>query len=199
MSKDIVKKGYDRIAGIYQTERDQFKSQAYLEKLAKLLPSPAIVLDVGCGTGLPVDRFLVERGYRVIGIDISEEMLQMAKKNVPGATYELKDMLNIRAEEYQVDAVVSFYAVFHTPRETHARLFSVLHSLLRPNGLLLVTLGSKEWEGEESDFFGVPMWWSQNSPEANRKSLEEAKFEILLDEIDTSGSERHSVIMARKQ
>lgn len=62
-------------------------------------------------------------------------------------------------------------------------------------GLILVTMGSGEWEGTEEDFHGSKMWWSHYGAEKNKEIVKNAGFEILLDEIDTSGNERHLFIL----
>ncbi len=65
-------------------------------------------------------------------------------------------------------------------------------------GLLLITMASSEWEGEE-DFHGAPMWWSHYGAEKNRKLVESAGFEVLFDEIDAEGDERHQLLLARRR
>lgn len=101
-------------------------------------------------------------------------------------------------EKYLNDLVISFYAIFHTPRETHGEILKKIKSFLKTNGLLLITMGSSEWEGKEDNFFGGEMSWSHYGKEKNRQLVEEAGFEILLDEIDESGEEKHQVILAKK-
>lgn len=197
MAGSIVKDGYDKAAEAYLQERNQFESDHYLDVLAPLLKPRAAVLDLGCGAGMPVDRYLVDRGFRVTGLDISEKQVELARAHVPEAIFAVADMLGLRAGEYQVDAVVSFYAIFHLPRESHGSLFRTIKTFLGPGGYLLVTMGASEWEGAESDFYGVTMWWSHYGPDENRAIIRRAGFEILLDEIDESGGERHQVILAR--
>ncbi len=199
MDYNIVRDGYDRIADNYAKQRDQFKNSIYLEKLADLLKPGATILDIGCGSGLPVDRFLVRKGYEVIGIDLSEKQIELARQNVPEASYQVKDMVDLRHGEYQVDAVVSFYAIFHTPREQHRELFARIHSFLSEHGLVLVTMGAGEWEDTEDDFHGTPMFWSHYGPEKNRQIVEDAGFEVLLDEIDPGSGEHHQILLARKR
>jgi len=67
---EIVRRGYDAAAERYAAGRDHH-DLAHLRRLAELLPAPATVLDIGCGSGRPVDAFLVEQGYEVIGINLS--------------------------------------------------------------------------------------------------------------------------------
>lgn len=103
----------------------------------------------------------------------------------------------MKENEFEVEAVVSFYTIFHIPRKKHQKLFKIINSFLRTSGLLLVTMGASDWEGIE-DFYKTQMYWSHHGPEKNRKIIEEAGFEIIFDKIDTSGGEKHQIILARK-
>ena len=79
----IVRKGYDGIAREYHASRSRFDHGKELQEFAGLLPVNARVADVGCGAGVPVVKFLVESGFDVVGIDFSENMLRLARENVP--------------------------------------------------------------------------------------------------------------------
>jgi cyclopropane fatty-acyl-phospholipid synthase-like methyltransferase len=197
MSKDMVRKGYDRIAQKYMGVRDQYVNNRYLLNFNSRLKPGSLVLDLGCGAGKPIDRFLVNRGHKIIGVDISRKQIKLAKRNVPEARYVVKDISSLRKEEYRVDAVISFYTILHISRETHQELFYIINSFLPEGGLILVTMGSSEWEGIQ-DFYGVEMYWSHYGPEKNREIIEKAGFEIILDEIDASRIDKHQVIMAKK-
>ncbi len=197
MNTDLVRDGYNLAAGTYAAQRDHFKNLPYLQRLLDLLPTGAAILDLGCGSGVPVDAFLVEHGFTVTGIDVAEQQIELARQQVPRATYLVQDMAALEPGAFQVDAVVSFYAIFHIPREAHADLFRTLRSFLPEQGLLLVTMGSDDWEGTDEDFHGVKMAWSHYAPKTNRRIIEVAGYEVVLDEIDTSGDERHQIVMAR--
>jgi cyclopropane fatty-acyl-phospholipid synthase-like methyltransferase len=191
-----VKAGYNQAAEKYSSVfRDQFKNEKHLEWLTTSLKPGAKVLDVGCGAGKPIDEYLVKQGIKVTGIDISEAQIELAKKNVPEAAYEVKDMSQLRANEFEVDAVVSFYALFHIPREEHGQIIKKFHSFLKKGGYLLITLGVNNWEGCE-EFCGVTMYWSHYGKEQNLELVKESGFKILRAEVDTSGGEEHLVVFA---
>ena len=198
MSNNLVKQGYNKIAEKYSASRDQFSNMKYLERLVELLRPGATILDIGCGSGVPVDKFLVEKGFKVKGIDFSEKQIKLAKQNVPQASFEVKDMMELINGEYQVDAVVSFYAISHTPREGHQDLFKMINSFLPKGGCILITMGSSDWEGTEEDFHGVKMWWSHYAADKTIQIVKNAGFKIILSEIDNSGAERHLIILAEK-
>lgn len=197
MSSDLVKKGNEKADDNYAPNRDQFKSIKYLEKFIKLVEKRRTVLDIGCGTGKPVDAFLVKNGYAVNGIDISEQMIELAKKNVPQAFYEVQGISDLKEGEYCVDGIVSFYAILHTPREQYQELFEKFVSFMPNGGALLVTLSAGEREGPEDDFHGVKIFWSHYAAEKNKEMVENAGFKIVLNGADTSNRERHQVIIAK--
>ena len=193
-----VKAGYNKAAKNYSTEfRDQFKSEKHLARLVEVLKPQSQILDVGCGAGKPIDSYLVEKGMNVMGIDISEAQIELAKSYVPKASYEVRDMSELTNGEYQVDAVVSFYAIFHTPKENHSELLKRFKSFLKSGGYLLITMGANDWEGKEDNFCGSEMYWSHYGAEKNKELIEESGFEIVFSEVDDAGGEKHLVVLAK--
>lgn len=199
MSNNFVRKQYNKVAENYLSGRDQFKNNKYLEKLNSFLSPGSHILDIGCGAGIPIDSFFIQKGHRVTGIDISEKQIELAKKNVPQGNFEVKDMSLLEEREYSVDAVVSFYAIFHTKREQHSDILKKINSFIKKDGYLLITMGASDWEGRESNFFGGDMEWSHYGVEKNIQIVIDANFEVIFSEIDTSGNERHLIIFARKK
>lgn len=197
MGNDFVKRSYNKAAKDYAAGRDQSENIVHLEILNKLLPHNSSILDIGCGAGKPVDSYLVIKGHKVIGIDISERMIELAKQNVPQADFRVEDMSDFKAEEFRVDAVVSFYAIFHTPRESHKDILRKINSFLRKGGYILITMGVDDWEGEEENFYGVNMRWSHYDAKANIGLVENAGFKILKEEIITTDA-KQQIIFAQK-
>jgi SAM-dependent methyltransferase len=111
-----------------------------LDRLLALTPPAPKILDFGCGTGLPVDKYLADRGADLTGIDISPKHVALAKGNLPSASYSEGDILYAVLPEGSFDGIVSFYAIFHIPRSEHEALFTRINQLLKPNGLFLATV-----------------------------------------------------------
>jgi SAM-dependent methyltransferase len=197
MKSSLVRDGYDRIARIYLENRGRLKSGKYIQQLLKYLPKQASILDLGCGAGVPVDDVLLKAGHSVIGIDISPEQIRLARKNCPRGEFLVGDISALKEREYSVDAVIAFYAIFHVPRETQGRLLKTIATYLPKKGLLLITMGDREFEGEH-ELHGVKMWSSQFSTAKNRALVEAAGFSVITDEIDNSGGERHQIVLAEK-
>jgi len=195
----IVETGYDKVAEEFLKTRDKYvKDIFYLEKLNILLEPNSLILDLGCGAGEPIDKFFINKGHKVVGIDISEKQVARAKKNVPQAEFLVGDISKLKTGEYHVNAVVSFYVSFHIPRTRHYELLQKINSFLPRGGYLLATMGSRNISSRIVTFWGVKMYWSQYEPAVNRKIIKQAGFKILLDEIDTSSGEKHQMILAQK-
>ncbi len=92
---EIVKTGYDKIAGLYLKEREKFENWKELQEFCSKLPSNAKILDVGCGTGIPIASYLIQNGFEVVGIDLSSEMVTVARQNLPGTTIVKMNMAEI--------------------------------------------------------------------------------------------------------
>lgn len=197
MSNDSVKNSYDLISQKYSATRDTFISLPYLEEYVSHLEPGDAILDVGCGAGIPVDDYLVKKGFGVTGIDISDKQIDVARHNVPQALFEVKDMTTFRDYEYCVNGIVSFYAIFHTPREQHANLFKKFATFMPKGGILFVTMGAGDNPGAEEEFHSVPLFYSFYPPEKNVQLIESAGFTIINNEIDASGGEKHQIILAK--
>ena len=200
MTTDLVREGYNQIAAQYVERRDQASSVPYLERLDRLLGPNSLVLDLGCGAGLPVDRWLVDRGHRVVGLDFSDAMLALAQRNVPKARYELRDVATLASGEYRVDAVVSFFALIHIDRRIHHDVLTRIRSWLPKGGAMLITTGFSHWEGRE-DFYGVEMAWSHFDRETNCRLIEESGFSIIFEDLHRGNSpgddDWHPIFLAR--
>ena len=77
---DLVRRGYDQVAEPYLDARDQWKSIPYLGRLLARLRPGSRILDVGCGSGIPIDSYLTEKGHEVIGIDISPRQVELGRR-----------------------------------------------------------------------------------------------------------------------
>ena len=98
------------------------------------------ILNLGCGSGRH-DRELVMRGYSVTGIDISEEMLMVARNAAEGhrlLKYQHGDIRYIRLEE-KFDVVVSLFHVmsYQTSNDDLLGSFRTAHEHLKPGGLFV--------------------------------------------------------------
>jgi 2-polyprenyl-3-methyl-5-hydroxy-6-metoxy-1,4-benzoquinol methylase len=205
--KATVESGYDQMAEQYLATKDPEDPLALraLEDLASLLPSRAAVLDLGCGAGVPVTRWLADRGFAVTGVDVSAKQLELARTYIPDGTFIKADMTEVDFGSESFDALVAFHSIIHVPRTEHPALLKSIHRWLEPGGALLATMAVADYEGRDEDWkgWGAPMVWSHYDRNANVAMLREAGFEIQYAEPRTGGgtgdeSETWLWILARK-
>lgn len=183
--KEIVETGYDAIARTYLTWSAQIPDDPrlyYLEELDNRLETGAKVLELGCGAGVPVTRKLAER-HDVLGVDLSQQQIDLAKANVPGARFEKADMTALDFPDHTFDGIAAFYSILHVPRAEQPGLIAKIARWLKHGGLFLASLGTGTPDVTET-WLGVEMFFGSNPPARNRELLAE-HLEIVIDDLVT--------------
>ena len=200
----LVAETYDAIADRFVEWQDVIVDdprRTWADALASRLPVGSRVLELGCGAGLRETKLLAER-FVVTGIDISPEQIARATVNVPGAKFLQADLTELDLEPSSFEAVASFYAFNHVPRNLLADVFGRIHGWLIPDGLFLVSLGASDLPDWTGEWLGVTTFFSGFPPETNRSLLCEAGFELELDEVgefrEPEGSAQFHWVLARR-
>jgi cyclopropane fatty-acyl-phospholipid synthase-like methyltransferase len=175
----------------------------YVDRVIEGLPAAAKVLDLGCGTGEPVAKYVVERGFRLTGVDESDQMLKFARETVPEAELIHADMVTVELTD-TFDAAVAWDSMFHVERKHHAAIYRKLANALRAGGRILLTVGGSapaeddSVEGFTAEMYDQSFYYSGFAPEVTRKLIEASGFEIELWEVDDPASRGHIAVIARK-
>jgi SAM-dependent methyltransferase len=183
--KRVVAGGYDEMAPRYVAWAARIRDQArtdLMDALSSRLAPGSRVLDLGSGSGVPTARELARR-HAVTGIDISQAQVELARANVPEATFVVGDLASADFDPASFDAVVALYSITHVPRDEHAAVFARIARWLRPGGWLAATLGASDDPGWRGMWLGVEMFFSSWDVETNRRLLHEAGFELVVDEV----------------
>src|SRR5437764_8572996 len=118
-----VRRGYDALSYHYRADdADDGRYAPWLAALHRRVPTPAEVLDLGCGCGVPVARSLADAGHHVTGIDVSEVQIERARRLVPAGTFLRADATRLNLPSASFDAVVCLYALIHLPLATQPPL-----------------------------------------------------------------------------
>lgn len=147
--KDMVKSHWaspetvQRWESVYG-QSDDFLSHTISKRMAAVVDllrqeNPAdgpLVADVGCGSGL-VSKELIHLGYDVTGVDISEPMLETARK-VPGLKLEVGDVEHLRFAANAFDKIICLGVIGSLRDERKA--LAELHRVLKPHGTLILTV-----------------------------------------------------------
>ena len=147
---------YDNFAWIYNERWGYFYSGHYFAILEKLMlqhiPSNAHILDLCCGTG-KLAQALIERGYRMTGIDSSEEMIRFARENAPNAEFIVEDARNFRLPNIYNGVISAYDSLNHIMSlEDLILAFRNVYECLVESGLFLFDLNMEDayktfWKG----------------------------------------------------
>lgn len=139
-----IKKIYKDLAKKYDKRIKEGKYRAYhimaLWALKNITGGKKRILDLGCGTGLSSVQFF-RKGHKVVGIDISKDMLSEAKKYPfeKLICQDLEQPLKVRDRYFDVVMLVGTMEFIKNPY----KLFKQIYSKLKNQGIFLVTIPKK--------------------------------------------------------
>jgi ubiquinone/menaquinone biosynthesis C-methylase UbiE len=174
MDRNDVRQAWDEVSETYAQRRDPSGSDAALiDDLLAELPSHPTVLDVGCGDGA---RTLANLPDGAVGLDFSRRGLELATDTVPDARLVHGDMTALPITDDSVDGITAYHAVFHVPRERHPEVYREFARVLRPGGVVLMTLPSGDFETVRRGWMGGSMFFSAPGRQATLAQLDDAGF-----------------------
>ena len=140
---------YDKIAGQYAND---FLNNDHDEKIARGfstgLARGARILDAGCGCG-GASKVFLDNGFDVVGIDLSTEMLKIAKTHASKAHFEIGDVRATRFSAGEFDAIYASRIFCHLQNRDRTKTLREFRRVLKPNGkLMIVNTVSRKSYGE---------------------------------------------------
>lgn len=192
----------------------------FIATAAQKLPAQSKVLDVGCGTGKPVANILASMGHDVYGIDISQEMVNIASSQVKG-TFEKVDMRNYKPA-FLMDGIFVVLSLFQiTPGETYSMVYQ-WSQWLKPGGLLVIGVTpstslpenevtydatwdchrqmQKPWMHKyTNETFFSEDGWQRMLQDAGFESELSSTFPFTPNDPDHQSTEIHYLVLARKK
>lgn len=90
---------YDEITYWFDTNRNKgLMEREYLEILVNSIPKKGKILDLGCGSGEPIAKLLIEKGFQLYGVDGSKNMIELCKQRFPNHKWIIADMRVLRVQ-----------------------------------------------------------------------------------------------------
>lgn len=182
---------YDRNAANWLLDRGtDLHERAWLDRFVARLPVGARILDVGCGSGEPIARHLIGRGFQVTGVDSSPALIAIASERLPLGEWIVQDM---RA----LDGVIAWHSLFHLTPAAQRAIFPRFVAHLRPGGRLMFTSGADDGE-VVGDYRGEPLYHGSLAPDAYRALLTAHGFQPISNIIDDAECGHCNVWLAQR-
>jgi len=122
-----------------------FNYRAETEKFLSLLDGKKI-LDAGCGFG-KYSRFLIEKGFEPLGVDLSEQLLEYARKDVPKGKFEKVDISDLPYTDNSFDGIIAMFSLQHIPTKLLGKTIQGFRSVLKPEGKIIIGVQEGDVEG----------------------------------------------------
>jgi len=134
--------GYEDVAMMFMKTRGQAINgigATVVRGWAKTMPPGAVVLDLGCGTGIPVSKVLIDEGMTVYGIDASPTLAKAFHQNFPDMPIACEAVEDSSFFDRQFDGIIACGLIFLMSEEAQIMLIKKAAKALKAGGKLLFT------------------------------------------------------------
>ena len=181
-----LKSTYEKIADDYHADHaaDTWDDD-FIEIFSQMVGKGAKVLDLGCGPGIETKK-LVGKGLSVYGLDLSDKLLEIARKNNPAVEFVQGDMRHLPYGDGQFDGVFAKASLLHIPKSDIPQVLAEISRVLKPKGVFhaAVKQGEGEKEETEDDYgYAYTRFFSYWTQEEFQRQLTEHGFKITNSDI----------------
>ncbi len=151
-SYDAVAEEY--VARIFDELQHKPLDRELLWRFAKSVSPQSTICDLGCGPG-QIARYLSEQGAQVTGIDLSPQMIALAKQLNPTISFQIGNMLKLNFANESLGGIAALYSLIHIPPAEVVAALQECNRVLTSNGKLLLSFHV----GEEIRH--LDEWWGK--------------------------------------
>ena len=159
MSPQQTAKNYDQLAAHWNSDKfNRANGIAQHQRALQFASGREHAIDVGCGSSGRLIELLIAEGFEVEGLDISPEMLRLARQRHPDVQFHLADICNWDFPK-QYDFISAWDSIWHAPLANHEAILGKLCMGLSPGGVLIFTSGGVDQPEEASNpCLGQPLY-----------------------------------------
>lgn len=195
MKPEDILDTYDRLAVEFARARDRtLFERKWLDRILNHAPGRR-VLDLGCGPGIPIARYLVDRRATVTGIDGAAAMVTLFHQNLPREEVYHADMRGLVMER-EYDVVLAWNSFFHLSPNDQRAMFPVFAAHCAPRAVLAFTAGPRAGE-PIGKVHNETVYHASLDPEEYRDLLAAHGFGVLAYVPEDPTCRGHTIWMAR--
>jgi len=145
----LNRKAWNNVAEKYN-DANYGKMNPAIDFFCKKLPERGSILDIGSGTGLPFAKLFLNKGFNYLGVDISSQMIKIARKNVPLAKFEEISMTELNYDN-EFDGAFSHYSMLLLSPQLFKEVAKRVVKSLKGNGLFYLSLNEPRVKDADLD------------------------------------------------
>lgn len=187
---------YDRHAVRYDALRGRsLFERAWLDLFLAKVAVEGAVLDIGCGMGEPIARYITGRGHKVTGVDSSANMIALCRSRMPAQQWHVADMRGLSLGR-RFAGLIAWDSFFHLAYDDQRAMFPVFAAHALPDAALMFTSGPAHGEAIGT-FEGAPLYHASLAPDEYRALLAGNSFEVLDYRAEDPDCGGHTIWLAR--
>jgi SAM-dependent methyltransferase len=175
--------------------RAKLIEKSWLDRLRALLPPAGPILDLGCGSAVPMAAYLIGLGHPVTGVDSSPAMIDACRQCFPEQEWIVADMRKL-ALRRQFSGILAWDSFFHLSYDDQRRMFPVYREHAAPNAALMFTSGPVHGEAI-GNFGGEPLYHASFDPTEYRSLLDQNGFRVVSHIAEDPDCGGHTVWLAQ--
>ncbi|MBX2840070.1 MAG: class I SAM-dependent methyltransferase [Gammaproteobacteria bacterium] len=151
MNPEDIGKAYDQITHLWETDQFDRKNGIDQHKRAiEFVSNRGNALDVGCGSTGRIIDLLLKSGFSPEGVDISSEMLKLARQKHPNISFYREDICEWTLPK-KYDFITAWDSIWHIPLSQQKNVLLKLVASLSENGVFLLSFGGTDTEASHTD------------------------------------------------
>lgn len=186
MNMDDLRSSYNLIAEDFANEHyNDTWDDDYTQYFITALKDKSKVLDLGCGAGNDTAK-LADAGLLAEGIDLSDKLIEIAKKRSPAITFNQGDMLKLPFSHEEFDGVFAKASLLHIAKREMPKVLEEIRRVLKPNGIVHIAIKGGEGEGEISENnygYEYKRFFSYWKMDDFKPLLEKHGFQVIKDDV----------------
>lgn len=193
----------ERISSLYQRHALQWNKErsrslfekVWLDRFLALCPPGASILDLGCGMGEPIAKYLLKQGCSVTGVDTSTTFIDLCRSRFPDQNWIVADMRTVVLEQ-KFQGILAWDSFFHLTHSDQRRMFSVFRNYASPGAALLFTSGPSYGEAI-GNYQGEPLYHASLDSTDYQTLLQEQGFTVVDHIVDDPTCGYRTIWLAR--
>ena len=188
---------YERFADHYIADRSRtsWNEERWLDRFLDGMPAERRILDLGCGAGAPIGKYLLEHRCSITGIDTSPTLINHCREHSPQGRWLVADMRRPSLAT-KFDGLIAWDSFFHLNHADQRDMFPVFREHAEPGALLLFTSGTEHGEAI-GEYHGEPLYHASLAPAEYESLLAENGFRVVAYVPEDPACGEHTIWLAR--